>query len=196
MLKYSATKTKFLNHKMILMYQKKCILLLCFTFLLAGNFVYAQSIDPSSFSFLRWRMIGPYRGGRTVGSSGDLQHPNVFYIGVNNGGVWKTDDYGRTWNPIFDDQPTGSIGDVAVAPSNPNTIYVASGEGLQRPDLSVGNGMYKSQDAGKTWQHIGLSKGLQTGYLRQCWAILMALIKSAVCTAPLMAAKHGSRFCI
>jgi len=163
MLKYSATKTKFLNHKMILMYQKKCILLLCFTFLLAGNFVYAQSIDPSSFSFLRWRMIGPYRGGRTVGSSGDLQHPNVFYIGVNNGGVWKTDDYGRTWNPIFDDQPTGSIGDVAVAPSNPNTIYVASGEGLQRPDLSVGNGMYKSQDAGKTWQHIGLSKGLQIG---------------------------------
>ena len=145
------------------MYQKKRILLFCLMLLLGGNYIYAQTTDPSLFSFLRWRMIGPYRGGRTVGSSGDLQHPNIFYIGVNNGGVWKTDDYGRTWKPIFDDQPTGSIGDVAVAPSNPNTIYVASGEGLQRPDLSVGNGMYKSVNAGKTWQHIGLSEGLQIG---------------------------------
>jgi len=139
------------------------MLLLLFTLLTDSNFIYAQNTDPSLFSFLHWRMIGPYRGGRTVGSSGDVQHPNIFYIGVNNGGVWKTDDYGRTWNPIFDEQPTGSIGDVAVAPSNPNTIYVASGEGLQRPDLSVGNGMYKSVDAGKTWQHIGLSTGLQIG---------------------------------
>jgi len=110
-------------------------------------------------------MIGPYRGGRTVGACGDARHPNVFYIGVNNGGVWKTTDYGRTWQPIFDDQPTGSIGDVAVAPSNPNTIYVASGEGLQRPDLSVGDGMYKSTDAGKTWTHLGLREGLQIGGL-------------------------------
>lgn len=114
---------------------------------------------------MQWRCIGPFRGGRTVGASGDLQHPNTFYIGVNNGGVWKTTDYGRTWKPIFDEQPTGSIGDVAVAPSNPNTIYVASGEGLQRPDLSVGNGMYKSIDAGKTWQHQGLEDGLQIGGL-------------------------------
>jgi len=110
-------------------------------------------------------MVGPYRGGRTVGSSGDLQHPNIFYIGVNNGGVWKTTDYGRTWLPIFDDQPTGSIGDVAVAPSNSNVIYVGSGEGLQRPDLSVGNGIYKSDDAGKTWKNTGLSEGLQVGGL-------------------------------
>ena len=143
--------------------RKKYFFLLCLALISTGTFVYAQSTDPSLFSFLRWRMIGPYRGGRTVGSSGDLQHPNIFYIGVNNGGVWKTTDFGRTWQPIFDDQPTGSIGDVAVAPSNPNTIYVASGEGLQRPDLSVGNGMYKSLDAGKTWQHIGLSEGLQIG---------------------------------
>ncbi len=70
-------------------------------------------------------------------------------MGVNNGGVWKTDDYGRTWNPIFDDQPTGSIGTLAVAPSDPNTIYVGSGEGLQRPDLSTGDGIYRSRDAGK-----------------------------------------------
>jgi photosystem II stability/assembly factor-like uncharacterized protein len=93
------------------------------------------------------------------------QKPNVFYIGVNNGGVWKTTDYGRTWFPIFDDQPTGSVGDVAVAPSNPNVIYVASGEGIQRPDLSVGNGVYKSTDEGKTWVNTGLKDGQQIGGL-------------------------------
>ena len=146
-----------------MVFYKKYSLLLCLALLLTGNFMYAQSIDPSLFSFLKWRMIGPYRGGRTVGSSGDLKHPNIFYIGVNNGGVWKTTDFGRTWQPIFDDQPTGSIGDVAVAPSNPNVVYVGSGEGIQRPDLSVGDGMYKSIDAGKTWQYIGLSDGLQIG---------------------------------
>ena len=114
---------------------------------------------------MKWRMIGPHRGGRTVGAVGVPQQPNVFYIGVNNGGVWKTTDFGRTWDPIFDDQPTGSIGDVAVAPSNPNTIYVGSGEGLQRPDLSVGDGMYKSTDAGKTWTHLGLQDIQQIGGL-------------------------------
>ncbi|MBA3647363.1 MAG: glycoside hydrolase [Chitinophagales bacterium] len=108
-------------------------------------------------------MIGPHRGGRTVGAAGVPQQPNVFYIGVNNGGVWKTTDYGRTWNPIFDDQSTGSIGDVAVAPSNPKVVYAGSGEGLQRPDLSVGNGMYKSTNAGKTWIHIGLDEVQQIG---------------------------------
>lgn len=82
---------------------------------------------------------------------GVLQQPNVFYVGVNNGGVWKTNDYGRTWKPIFEDQPTGSVDDIAVALSDPNVIYVASGEGIQRPDLGVGNGVYKSTDAVKTW---------------------------------------------
>ena len=125
----------------------------------------AQPFDPSYASALKWRMIGPYRGGRTVGAVGVPQQPNVFYIGVNNGGVWKTTDYGRTWKPIFDDQPTGSIGDVVVAPSNPNVLYVASGEGLQRPDLSVGDGMYKSADGGKTWSHQGLKDGQQIGGL-------------------------------
>jgi photosystem II stability/assembly factor-like uncharacterized protein len=123
----------------------------------------AQSIDPSAYSMLQWRMIGPYRGGRTVGPTGVAQQPNVFYIGVNNGGVWKTTDYGRTWNPVFDQQSTGSIGDLEVAPSNPNVIYVGSGEGLQRPDLSVGNGIYKSTDAGKTWVNTGLKDAQQIG---------------------------------
>jgi len=121
----------------------------------------AQRIDPSTYSEMRWRMIGPYRASRTKAAAGIPNQPNVFYVGVVNGGVWKTTDYGRTWNPIFDDQPTGSIGAIAVAPSNPNIVYVGSGEGLQRPDLSVGDGVYKSTDAGASWTHLGLRDGQQ-----------------------------------
>jgi photosystem II stability/assembly factor-like uncharacterized protein len=110
---------------------------------------------------MRWRMIGPFRGGRTVGATGVPGQPNVFYIGVNNGGVWKTTDYGHTWTPLFDNQPTGSVGALAVAPSNPNILYVGSGEGLQRPDLSTGDGVYKSTDGGKTWKNLGLRDGQQ-----------------------------------
>lgn len=108
-------------------------------------------------------MIGPFRAGRTVGASGVPGQPNVFYVGVNDGGVWKTTDFGHTWKPIFDEEATGSVGDLAVAPSNPNVIYVGTGEGLQRPDLSTGDGVYKSTDAGKTWRHMGLRDGQQIG---------------------------------
>ena len=121
----------------------------------------AQTFDPKLYGGLEWRMIGPFRGGRTVGAAGIADQPNIFYVGVNNGGVWKTDDFGMTWKPIFDSQPTGSIGTIALAPSAPDTIYVGSGEGLQRPDLSVGDGIYKSTDAGKTWRHLGLRDGQQ-----------------------------------
>ncbi|MEP6718180.1 MAG: glycoside hydrolase [bacterium] len=110
---------------------------------------------------LHWRSIGPFRGGRTRAVAGVPSQPNVFYVAQVNGGVFKTTDYGRTWFPIFDDQPTGSVGCIAVAVSNPNIIYVGSGEGLQRPDLSVGDGIYKSTDAGKTWTHLGLRDGQQ-----------------------------------
>jgi photosystem II stability/assembly factor-like uncharacterized protein len=123
----------------------------------------AQPLDPSLYSSLEWRMIGPFRGGRTIGATGVRGQPNVFYIGVNNGGVWKTTDAGHVWTPVFDEQPTGSIGDLAVAPSNPNVIYVGTGEGVQRPDLATGDGIYKSTDAGKTWRHLGLRDGQQIG---------------------------------
>jgi len=124
---------------------------------------FGQQYDSKLFAGMRWRMIGPFRGGRTIGISGVPSQPNVFYMAPNNGGVWKTTDYGHTWNPIFDDQPTGSVGALAIAPSNPNIIYVGSGEGLRRPDLSVGDGIYKSSDAGKTWQHLGLREAQQIG---------------------------------
>lgn len=142
------------------------------TLLFAFGILFSQPLTAQSTTnpvdlktALKWRCIGPHRGGRTVGAVGVPQQPYTFYIGVNNGGVWKTIDAGRTWQPIFDEQPTGSVGDVAVAPSDPNVLYVATGEGIQRPDLSVGDGIYKSTDAGKTWEHLGLRDGLQIGGL-------------------------------
>jgi photosystem II stability/assembly factor-like uncharacterized protein len=134
-------------------------ILLVFFFI--SQTVFSQQFDQTAYQSLQWRMIGPFRGGRGVAGTGVPGQPNVFYIGVNNGGVWKTNDFGRTWNPIFDDQPTGSIGALAVAPSDPNIIYVGTGEGLQRPDLAVGDGMFKSEDGGKTWKHIGLDDAQQ-----------------------------------
>jgi photosystem II stability/assembly factor-like uncharacterized protein len=110
---------------------------------------------------LAWRMIGPFRGGRTRAVTGVPLQPNVFYIGAVDGGVWKTDDAGRTWQAIFDSEPTQSIGAIAVAPSDPAVVYVASGEGLLRPDLSVGDGVYRSSDGGRTWSHRGLADGQQ-----------------------------------
>lgn len=123
--------------------------------------VSAQQFDQGFKQSLHWRSIGPFRGGRTRAVAGVPSQPNVFYVAQVNGGVFKTTDYGRTWMPIFDDQPTGSVGAIAVALSNPNVIYVGSGEGLHRPDLSVGDGVYKSTDGGQTWTHLGLRDGQQ-----------------------------------
>ncbi len=112
--------------------------------------------DSSLYGGLKWRMLGPFRGGRVDAVSGVPGRPNEFYFGSVNGGVWKSVDAGRVWFPIFDSQPIASIGALAVAPSAPDTVYVGSGESTLRDSVGYGNGMYKTIDGGKTWSHIGL----------------------------------------
>jgi len=109
------------------------------------------------YSGLQWRLVGPFRGGRALAVSGVPGNPSLFYFGAVGGGVWKSTDAGRSWNPIFDAQPVASIGALAVAPSNPNVVYVGSGEADMRSDIIHGNGMYRSDDGGSTWSRIGLS---------------------------------------
>jgi photosystem II stability/assembly factor-like uncharacterized protein len=120
-----------------------------------------RQFDQKFFGEMRWRSIGPFRAGRSLAVTGVRGKPDVYYFGSVNGGVWKTNDAGRTWNPIFDGQPVGSIGAMAVAPSNATVIYVGSGEADMRSSISSGNGMYKSTDAGKTWTRIGLEDSRQ-----------------------------------
>ena len=129
---------------------------------LAGSsLTHAQTNIASITQDLQWRLVGPFRGGRTRAITGVPGQAHTFLAGAVNGGVWKSDDDGRTWTPIFDSQPTQSIGAIAVAASNPRIIYVASGEGLHRPDLSVGDGVYRSSDAGQTWTHLSLDDAQQ-----------------------------------
>lgn len=123
----------------------------------------AQEFDPALFSGLRWRLVGPFRGGRVLAVTGVRGQPNVFYFGAVGGGVWKTNDAGRVWSPIFDSQPVASIGAIAVAPANPNIIYVGTGESDMRSDITYGNGIYKSSDAGRTWTFLGLRDTRQIG---------------------------------
>ncbi|MBA3960966.1 MAG: glycoside hydrolase [Chthoniobacterales bacterium] len=134
-------------------------LIVCCALLLGSPALAARAPDFSGL--LHWRNIGPYRGGRTRAICGVPSQPNVFYMAQVNGGVFKSTDIGRTWEPIFDHESTASVGALAVSVSNPNIIYVGSGEGLHRPDLAVGNGVYKSSDAGHTWTHLGLRDGQQ-----------------------------------
>jgi len=120
-------------------------------------------VDPALFQDLHWRLIGPFRGGRVLAVSGVPGEPEHFYFGSVNGGVWETRDAGRTWQPLFDGQPIGSIGALAVAASNSRILYVGSGEADMRSDIAQGDGMYKSTDGGKTWAHIGLRDSQQIG---------------------------------
>ncbi len=138
---------------------------LAFAFLAA----FATSIDAQSLADptveMHWRHIGPFRAGRGRAIAGVPSQPNTFYISFDNGGIWRSTDFGSNWFPLFDDQPTGSIGAIAVAPSNPNIIYVGSGAGIIRPDLATGDGVYKSTDAGKTWTHLGLRDSQMIAYI-------------------------------
>jgi photosystem II stability/assembly factor-like uncharacterized protein len=135
--------------------------ILLVAYFLFSSLLIAQQLPNDLGKAWHWRAIGPLRGGRTRAVAGVPQQPSVFYVGQVNGGVFRTNDFGRTWEPIFDHEDTASIGAIAVAPSDPNIIYVASGEGLHRPDLSVGNGIYRSTDGGQTWKHLGLRDGQQ-----------------------------------
>ncbi|HXI32495.1 MAG TPA: hypothetical protein VNH63_00295, partial [Gemmatimonadales bacterium] len=118
----------------------------------------ASAQTPDATAALHWRAIGPTRAGRARALTGVPGKPTVLYIGFDNGGLWRSNDYGANWEPLFDQQPTGSIGAIAVAPSDARVIYVGSGAGIIRPDLATGNGMYKSNDAGRTWTHLGLEQ--------------------------------------
>jgi photosystem II stability/assembly factor-like uncharacterized protein len=123
----------------------------------AASFAPSASALPAALlAGFQWRMLGPFRGGRVAAATGVVGRRNEFYFGAVNGGVWKSIDAGRVWEPIFDSQPVASIGAIAVAPSAPDVVYVGSGESTLRDSVGFGNGMYKSTDAGKSWTHIGL----------------------------------------
>src|SRR5947209_8600581 len=123
----------------------------------------ARRQNTGLYSALRWRMIGPPRGGRVNAVAGVPGEPTTFYFGSVGGGVWKTTNSGRTWTPIFDSEPIASVGAIGVAPSDPSVIYVGTGEADMRSQISYGNGMYRSSDAGRTWTHVGLEGTRQIG---------------------------------
>src|SRR4249919_32971 len=125
----------------------------------SGGLTRVAALDLSTItSGMKWRLLGPFRGGRVAAATGVPGRRNEFYFGSVNGGVWKSIDAGRVWTPVFDSQPVASIGAIAVAPSAPDVVYVGSGESTLRDSNGYGNGMYKSTDAGKTWTHIGLDE--------------------------------------
>src|SRR5258708_24284293 len=124
----------------------------------------ATAQTPDFSSALRWRTIGPFRAGRARALAGTPGHPTVFYIGFDNGGLWRSSDYGSSWEPLFDREATGSIGAIAVAPSAPNVIYVGTGAGIIRPDLATGNGMFRSNDPRRTWARPGLQATQMIAY--------------------------------
>jgi len=141
--------------------RRACIALFLALTLIVPALPALAQVSPELYSALNWRLIGPFRGGRIGAVVGIPSQPNVFYMSADNGGVWKTTDAGATWAASFTGDENNSIGSIAIAPSDPNVIYAGSGEATQRPDLSTGDGLYRSGDAGKTWQRLGLRDGQQ-----------------------------------
>ncbi|HKJ06723.1 MAG TPA: hypothetical protein VJ970_04595, partial [Flavobacteriaceae bacterium] len=139
---------------------KKVVLLISCLFFLTINKVNAQKevtkFNEEFYESIQWRNIGPYRGGRSCTVTGVPNKANLYYFGATGGGVWKTTDAGNSWENISDEFFGGSIGAVAVSESDNNVIYVGTGEKTVRGNVSSGDGMWKSEDAGKTWRHIGL----------------------------------------
>jgi photosystem II stability/assembly factor-like uncharacterized protein len=133
-----------------------CLLAVCAIFFAVSWATNAQQIDSKTYDGMKWRLIGPFRGGRVLTVAGVLSQPNTYYFGAVGGGVWKTTDGGNSWDPLFDKEPVSSIGALAVADSDPNVIYVGTGEACIRGNISFGDGVYKSTDAGKTWTNVGL----------------------------------------
>src|SRR6516165_3166016 len=128
---------------------------------LIATFLSAQPVPASLYSGMQWRLLGPFRGGRSVAVSGIPGNGTTFFMGSVDGGVWKTENAGVTWVPLTDGQPIASVGALAVAPSNPQVIYVGTGESDIRSDLASGDGVYKSADGGKTWTNAGLHETRQ-----------------------------------
>src|SRR5438876_914779 len=139
---------------------------------LRGARLHAQAngnaiVNPNTYQDLRWRSIGPHRGGRSTAAVGVRTQPNVFYMGATGGGVWKTENDGITWMPVTDGQiATGSIGAIDVSDSNPNVVYVGTGSEAIRSNVILGRGVYKSTDAGRTWKSVGLKDVGQIGQLK------------------------------
>src|SRR6266478_6560462 len=140
-----------------------CLAIVLFTGMMAAGIARAQQIPDSLYSGMKWRMIGPFRGGKVNAVGGVPGNPGVYYFGADGGGVWKTTDGGTVWKPIFDKEPVASIGALALAPSNPNIIYVGTGVNTIFADSSYGDGVYKSADGGENWQHVGLEDSRHIG---------------------------------
>jgi len=139
--------------------------LLAGALLLAAGAAAAQTVPPSLLNSLSWREVGPYRGGRVDSVDGVAGKLNLAYFGAVDGGIFKTTDAGVTWQPLFQHESVGSIGAIGVAPSNPQIIYVGTGEASIRSNATYGNGMYRSDDGGKTWRHLGLDDTRNIGRL-------------------------------
>src|SRR6266849_4949849 len=140
-----------------------CLAIVLFTGMMAAGIARAQQIPDSLYSEMKWRMIGPFRAGKVNAVAGVPENPGVYYFGADGGGVWKTTDVGTVWKPIFDKEPVASIVAMALAPSNPNIIYVGTGVNTISADSSYGDGIYKSLDGGENWQHAGLEDSRHIG---------------------------------